>query len=390
MAEKVFHKASFESQRRSRLILMNLLRFLLILVFFFAYFEGRKLLLFSSFAAFVLTFASDISSLIFKKQSDALYEVILILLLFGLLSFWEITGVYINFWPLALGMNLAKTIAIGLLGLTLVYAFFKYLKLEENALAISFFSFCFAFTLGVLFELGEALFDWMFRFHITDAKMFGIMGDLGLMFLGSLVVSYAGFYSLKKGNPILISRFLENVFDKNPRFFGIKNSSLSDDSLPQVLELIKSGESNKVEFKSTLRKNLHTNTFDKQIEHAILKTLTAYLNSEGGTLLVGVSDTGDVLGLESDQFLSNDHVHSYLVRLINDHIGAEFLPLIQAHLVSVDGKSVLKVDCKKSKTEAFLKSGKEEQFYVRQGSASIPLSGRTLLNYIETTFRTKN
>ena len=153
--------------------------------------------------------------------------------------------------------------------------------------------------------------------------------------------------------------------------------------------MISDGEGPSVEFKSTLRKNLYTNSFDKQMEHSVLKTINAYLNTIGGSLLIGVSDKKEILGLDADQFDSHDHAHRHLVQLIHDHLGAEFLPFIRTQIVYLDGKPLMLVECKKGDKESFLKQGRDEFFYVRQGSLTKPLSGSELLRYIEGTFRNK-
>ena len=64
--------------------------------------------------------------------------------------------------------------------------------------------------------------------------------------------------------------------------------------------LIAQGESNTLEFKSTLRYCLRQKSPQKYVEHAVMKTIAAYLNSEGGVLLIGVDDNGIILGLEND------------------------------------------------------------------------------------------
>ena len=69
-----------------------------------------------------------------------------------------------------------------------------------------------------------------------------------------------------------------------------------------LADLVSGGESDTVEFKSTLRVNLHTGKNDRNIEQAVLKTLAGFLNAKGGTLVVGVADNGTPLGLESDGF----------------------------------------------------------------------------------------
>lgn len=55
-------------------------------------------------------------------------------------------------------------------------------------------------------------------------------------------------------------------------------------------ELVRSGESDRVEFKSTARVNLHTGAKDDKMEQVVAKTLAAFLNTDGGTLVIGVDD----------------------------------------------------------------------------------------------------
>jgi type I restriction enzyme, R subunit len=71
-------------------------------------------------------------------------------------------------------------------------------------------------------------------------------------------------------------------------------------------ELIKRGESKTLEFKSTLRWSLKEDRRDdKGVTHAALKTIAAFLNTDGGDLLIGVGDDGSIVGIEADQ-LDND------------------------------------------------------------------------------------
>src|ERR1700704_5238042 len=57
-----------------------------------------------------------------------------------------------------------------------------------------------------------------------------------------------------------------------------------------VTKLVGSGTN--IEFKSTLRINLHTRQKDSKMELAVLKTVAAFLNMSGGTLVIGVADDG--------------------------------------------------------------------------------------------------
>jgi predicted HTH transcriptional regulator len=68
----------------------------------------------------------------------------------------------------------------------------------------------------------------------------------------------------------------------------------------QLERLIAGGESKVVEFKSTGRKNLHTGQADAAMEWSVVRTVAGFMNGHGGTLVVGVDDGGQPVGLEED------------------------------------------------------------------------------------------
>lgn len=150
-----------------------------------------------------------------------------------------------------------------------------------------------------------------------------------------------------------------------------------------ILELIRRGESKKLEFKSTLRMNLMNGKSDRNIEHAVLKTLIAYLNTDGGVLLVGVSNDGEVLGIKTDGFPNEDRFLLHFKQLVKQHIGLAYAPLIEYRLVPVNGKKILEITCRKSDEAVFLKpSRNEEEFYIRIGPSSERLTGSKLIEYV--------
>ena len=96
-----------------------------------------------------------------------------------------------------------------------------------------------------------------------------------------------------------------------------------DKSVSEALNierLLQDGESNVVEFKSTLRVNLHTNQPDTRMELTILKTLAGFLNKDGGTLVIGVSDNGTPLGIDVDNFQSEDAMNLHLVNIVQSKL----------------------------------------------------------------------
>lgn len=153
-----------------------------------------------------------------------------------------------------------------------------------------------------------------------------------------------------------------------------------------VSDLINSGETDAVEFKSTLRFNLHTGQQDDKIQLAALKTIAGFLNAKGGTLLVGVADNGEVLGIDADGFPNEDKAALHLVNLINSRLGEVFRPYVHPRFEDQDGKRVMVVRCERGPRAAFLKDGPLERFFVRGGNATAELQGGAITDYVKRRF----
>ena len=96
------------------------------------------------------------------------------------------------------------------------------------------------------------------------------------------------------------------------------------------------------------------------MERAVLKTIVAFLNSRGGTLLIGVADDGTIVGVDLASFEgSKDKFGLHLNNLIKTQIGSEFLPFLHFTLVDFEDKSVMRVSCQISDRPVFLTDGKE-------------------------------
>ncbi len=150
-----------------------------------------------------------------------------------------------------------------------------------------------------------------------------------------------------------------------------------------VRSIVAQGESDKIEFKSTLRWNLRKGSADKAMEVAWMKSVVAFLNTDGGVLIVGVEDDGNILGTEADRFANDDKLLLHVNNLIKQNIGLEFAAAIRFNLVPVDGKSVLVFECGVSSAPVFLKNGDAEDFYVRVGPGSRKLTTSEVIAYLE-------
>ncbi len=158
----------------------------------------------------------------------------------------------------------------------------------------------------------------------------------------------------------------------------------ADAATPEVdlSQIVMDGESRDVEFKSTLRINLHTGERDPRMELAALKTLAGFLNANGGTLIIGVADDGTPVGIENDAFSNEDKMGLHLVNIVRDRMGVSAMTRLHAHFDDYSGYRVMVIQCKRSPRPVFVKDGTIERFFVRTGPATSELSASQTQQYI--------
>jgi len=153
-----------------------------------------------------------------------------------------------------------------------------------------------------------------------------------------------------------------------------------------VSQLVETGESDEIEFKSTLRINLHTSEKDPRMEFAVLRTIAGFLNRDGGKLVIGVSDSGEALGLDVDGFANEDKMNLHLVNLINSNIGKQYMMYISPRFEDYESSRAFVVDCQRSRSPVYLKRDKQELFYIRSGASTSELTGGDMQEYIKRRF----
>jgi len=365
-------------------MILNSIRVVLIFTLIYSLIYGGILIQFVSLLALFLTFVPWILREYFGIKTPAGVEIISLMFIYGILFIGEVRGFYAEFWWWDLLLNSVASIALGLIGLTVMYVLYNEGKIDTHPAFIILLTFFFAFSIGSLWEIFEYSLDTIFGTGLQQGGLSDTMSDLIVNAVWAAIVSIVGFTYVKKGKKLFISEYLTTIVEKNLWIFG---HGKKEKPHKIVSSLIKSGENEKTEFKSSFRYNIHTKEFDKRLEHSVLKTLTAFLNTKGGDLLIGVDDGKRIFGLEADGFKNEDKLGLHLTNLINHHIGNEFLPFIKFEIVKLKDKKILWIKCRESRKRVFLKVGHEEEFYVRNGPASIRLEGSSLVDYIQHKFQ---
>jgi predicted HTH transcriptional regulator len=192
-----------------------------------------------------------------------------------------------------------------------------------------------------------------------------------------------------------------NTYNKNRKKTG-KERDVSKPLLENdIKKLIGKGESEYIEFKSSLRWDYREGRVNTKLEEVILKSIAAFANAKGGTLFIGVNDAGEIIGLGPDfntlKKQDADYFELHLRRMINNQYGIRFSNQnIVMQFSEIDKKIICIVRILQATSALFMKTknkqGKEvEKFYVRSGNASHEIASLTELHdYLQEHFKSKN
>ncbi|MCK5108435.1 MAG: ATP-binding protein [Methanosarcinales archaeon] len=157
-----------------------------------------------------------------------------------------------------------------------------------------------------------------------------------------------------------------------------------------LFELIEGGENEKVEFKSSMRWDYKKSIKNKDLEHEITRTISAFLNSSGGILLIGVDNDGNIMGIEKDfETLrkgrrNKDGFELLINDLVNGNLGKKYRKFVHVSFEVADGKHICFIEIDKSPEPVFLKSEGKPIFVVRSGNSSQAYDAEEQHSYIKT------
>ena len=182
-------------------------------------------------------------------------------------------------------------------------------------------------------------------------------------------------------------------------------------SRDDVVSLLQQEEGSKLEFKSSLWRNFSKDlpidsqtTKNPKLEDSVIKTICAFLNSEGGTLLIGVSDTKSpdgrslITGIEHDYVWckknnqNQDGFGQSIENLIRDKLTSSLTPLekhISKSFHSVDGKTICRINVIPAPTKGYgyavfakVSNVDEMRLFIRAGETTTMQSPESQMNYI--------
>jgi len=161
-----------------------------------------------------------------------------------------------------------------------------------------------------------------------------------------------------------------------------------------IPEIIKAGESGRVEFKSSIRWDLKKKSVNKALETVIAKTVAGFCNTRGGNLVIGVADDGGIIGLEHDyrslRDPSRDGFERMVIDIVRKKLGGDLSPLVHFSFQELDGKDVCMLSIEPAPRAVYLDEGNASLFYIRSGNSTRQLDVREAVNFAKTRWQTDN
>lgn len=242
---------------------------------------------------------------------------------------------------------------------------------------------------------------------------FNYYKDNNLYFENSKSLTYCNFGEWTEGHtedePTTFE-ILETSIDfrnKEEPFWWLSNNELKtlakkvverklEDS--QIEKAFEFGENNFIEFKPALLYNFKTKQASIGVKKIIAKVICSFLNSNGGKLLIGVNDSGNVQGLHYDFSLSNKENGFDFFRLEFENLLFQFFDknvynYIKSDFNSNYDKTIFEISIKPSDTPVFLLNKKEntKEFYIRTITSSLQINDiEEVVKYCLTHWKQKN
>jgi type I restriction enzyme R subunit len=158
-------------------------------------------------------------------------------------------------------------------------------------------------------------------------------------------------------------------------------------ALRTISELVDNDEDFAVEFKSTARWDLRENQPSKAMEDAVVKTVAGFLNTDGGTLLIGIGPDRQVIGLDYDYSRvkpsNGDGFVNWLTTHLTNALGHAAVMRTRARIAIHDGHEICRLDVAQSSRPVWAKTSKGDRvFFVRKNNSTRNLPDAELQLYL--------
>lgn len=162
------------------------------------------------------------------------------------------------------------------------------------------------------------------------------------------------------------------------------------DRPPSFAELAQLGESLTVEFKSSMIHSYRPDVPEKVITGSVIKTIAAFLNTDGGTLVIGADDDGHPLGIKVDldsKRFTKDSYENFIMSSISSAIDTVAAARCRVRFESNGDVTLCLVDVEPSSRPVYASTDKgKDLFFIRTGNTTRSLDTKEVVAYIADRF----
>ncbi|MGE3278375.1 MAG: hypothetical protein AB7J40_01040 [Candidatus Altimarinota bacterium] len=201
--------------------LSYLLSFVILAASVGAFFEGQWLNAFLAALAFVLSYVPSAIEKNLKIGLPIEFEFTFVVFLFVTIYLGDINAYYTYFWWWDIFLHTLSGVLLGLVGFILVYIFHseEKIRLRLSPFFVGLFTFVFAVSIGVFWEIFEFGLDQLFGLDTQHGSLEDTMLDLIVDALGALFISVIAYFYMKKVRFPVFDRIITRFLEKNPRMF---------------------------------------------------------------------------------------------------------------------------------------------------------------------------
>lgn len=191
----------------------------LLVAFVLALAEGRWSLAFVSAATFGLSILPVVASRRFGIRLPVRFFAWIVLFVFGTIFLGEAFDFYTRYWWWDVILHAGSAVGFGLAGFLFVFMLFEGDRYAAPAWAVAFISFCFALSIGTLWEIFEFAMDQIFGLNMQKSGLIDTMWDLIVDTLGASIGAIAGLSYLKGQELGGLTAAIREFVAANRRFF---------------------------------------------------------------------------------------------------------------------------------------------------------------------------
>ena len=193
------------------------------------------------------------------------------------------------------------------------------------------------------------------------------------------------YYDTGEDPDVLDNKILPTPFNWDSAIYKVKPEPTPPSNL--IKAVLKNGEGHQVEFKPSLIYNFATNRAGITPKYHAAKTIASFLNSDGGVLLIGISNNGIIQGIKYDYSLfpenQKDKFQLEFDNMIYQFLKPSLKPFLRTDFIKIENEEVFLVFVDKCNQPVFLSNKDEKEFFIRLETSSTRLFGiEEIIQYV--------